>query len=156
MEKCQLRDRAHTALPNGVSLRKRISPSRVLISPLKSSALSRWRRRGRRRECDRARGPRSLGRSLARRREVQAAGGNPSKISRARARARGLPALALRMESFSERLSSMPHLQTSGRLPLRRPASGGRGDAGIHQSLSACGGSGWDLRDSKGAPPPRS
>lgn len=77
------------------------------------------------------------------------------EVSRARARARGLPASALRMESFLEPLSARP-LQADFRpADCRCPAPEGAGNAGIRQSLGVCSKSGWGLRDSKEAPPLR-
>lgn len=71
-----------------------------------------------------------------------------------RTRAPGLPALVLRMKSFLEPLSAQPPPADFRPAARRRPAPEGR-DVAIHQSRSACGRSGWGLRDSKGVPPPQ-
>lgn len=109
----------------------------------------------------RSRNSHSLARSLARRREVpplagSAPGGKPNKVSRASKRARGLLASALQMKPSLERLSTRPAPSDFRPATPPLPCPTRAEDAGLHQSLSACGRSGWGLRDSKGAPPPRS
>ncbi|XP_033718405.1 proline/serine-rich coiled-coil protein 1 isoform X5 [Tursiops truncatus] len=60
------------------------------------------------------------------------------------------------MKPFLERLSTRPPPADFRPATLPPPRPTRAEDAGLHQSLSACGRSGWGLRDSKGAPPPRS
>lgn len=78
----------------------------------------------------------------------------PARVSRAPARARRAP--ALRMESFLEPLFTRPPPADFRPALHCCPAPQGAGNAGISQSLRACGRGGWGLKDSKGAPPPRS
>ncbi|XP_033290500.2 proline/serine-rich coiled-coil protein 1 isoform X1 [Orcinus orca] len=60
------------------------------------------------------------------------------------------------MKPFLERLSTRPPPADFRPATPPPPRPTRAEDAGLHQSLSACGRSGWGLRDSKGAPPPRS